>query len=106
MRSRRWPPATPPNRTRTSRRPSPCSWPAREIGPDLQVDATTGPLIVDICNRLDGLPLAIELAAVRLRLFSLQALHDRLTQRLPVLVGGARDLPERQQALRATIAWS
>jgi predicted ATPase len=79
---------------------------AREIRPDLKVDATTGPLIVDICNRLDGLPLAIELAAARLRLFSLQGLHDRLTQRLPVLVGGARDLPERQQALRATIAWS
>jgi predicted ATPase len=79
---------------------------AREIRHDLQVDAETGPLIVEICNRLDGLPLAIELAAARLRLFSLQALHDRLTQRLPVLVGGARDLPERQQALRTTIAWS
>jgi predicted ATPase len=79
---------------------------AREIRPGLEVDAETGPLTVDICNRLDGLPLAIELAAARLRLFSLQALHDRLTQRLPVLVGGARDLPERQQALRATIVWS
>ena len=79
---------------------------ARELRPDLEVDAETGPLIADICQRLDGLPLAIELAAARLRLFSLAALHDRLTQRLPLLVGGARDLPERQQTLRATIAWS
>ena len=79
---------------------------ARDIRPDLEVDAETGPLIVAICNRLDGLPLAIELAAARLRLFSLQALRDRLAQRLPVLVGGARDLPERQQALRAAIEWS
>jgi predicted ATPase/class 3 adenylate cyclase len=79
---------------------------AREIRPDLVVDETTGPLIAEICNRLDGLPLAIELASSRLRIFSLEALHERLSQRLPVLTGGAADLPQRQQTLRATIAWS
>ena len=79
---------------------------AREIHADLIVDSDSGPLIAAICERLDGLPLAIELAAARLRLFTLQALRDRLEQRLPVLVGGARDLPERQQTLTAAIAWS
>ena len=68
--------------------------------------AETGPLIAAICKRLDGLPLAIELAASRLRLFPLATLAEKLERRLPVLIGGARDLPERQQALRATIAWS
>jgi non-specific serine/threonine protein kinase len=79
---------------------------AREIQPDLAVTDETGPLIAAICNRLDGLPLAIELAASRLRLFPLAVLAEKLQNRLPVLIGGARDLPERQQALRATIAWS
>lgn len=79
---------------------------AREIRPDFAITAETGPLVAAICNRLDGLPLAIELAASRLRLLSLAALAEKLEKRLPVLIGGARDLPERQQALRATIAWS
>lgn len=79
---------------------------ARAIGAELVIDAQTGPLIADICMRLDGLPLAIELAATRLRLLSLGALRDRLRDRLPLLTGGARDLPERQQTLRAAIAWS
>ena len=79
---------------------------AREIQPELAVTDETGPLIAAICNRLDGLPLAIELAASRLRLFPLAALAQKLQNRLPVLIGGARDLPERQRALRATIAWS
>ena len=79
---------------------------AREIRPDLVVDETSGPLIAEICKRLDGLPLAIELASARLRIFSLQALHERLAQRLPVLTGGAADLPQRQQTLGAAIAWS
>ena len=60
----------------------------------------------EICRRLDGLPLAIELAAARTRVFEPQALLERLEQRLPILVGRARDVPERQQTLRATIAWS
>jgi predicted ATPase len=62
--------------------------------------------IAEICIRLDGLPLAIELAAARTRLFSPHALLSRLEHRLDVLTGGARDVPARQQTLRATIAWS
>jgi predicted ATPase/DNA-binding SARP family transcriptional activator len=59
-----------------------------------------------ICARLDGLPLAIELAADRARLLPLPALLDRLEDRLELLTGGARDLPERQRSLRATLDWS
>jgi predicted ATPase len=59
-----------------------------------------------ICARLDHLPLAIELAAARAKVLSAQALLQRLEQRLPLLAGGARDLPERQRTLRATIEWS
>jgi predicted ATPase/class 3 adenylate cyclase len=79
---------------------------ARAIRPDFVVDRQTGPMVAAICHRLDGLPLAIELAASRLRLFSLPALRDRLEHRLPLLTGGVRDRPERQQTLRAAIAWS
>ena len=60
----------------------------------------------EICAQLDGLPLAIELAAARLRLFSPEELNRRLQTRLEVLGGGARDLPERQRTLRSTIEWS
>ena len=62
--------------------------------------------IAEICLRLDGLPLAIELAAARVRLFSPQALLERLGSRLQFLRGGARDLPIRQQTLRNAIDWS
>jgi len=62
--------------------------------------------IAAMCRQLDGLPLAIELAAGRSKLFPPQALLSRLTNRLKLLVGGARDLPSRQQTLRGTIAWS
>lgn len=79
---------------------------ARAIRPDFVVDEQTGPVVAAICEALDGLPLAIELAASRLRLFSLPALRDRLEHRLPLLTGGVRDRPERQQTLRAAIAWS
>ncbi len=79
---------------------------AREVQPTLQLDSITAPLITEICQRLDGLPLAIELAAARLKLLPLQALLERLEHRLQVLTGGPRDLPARQQTLRDTIAWS
>jgi predicted ATPase/class 3 adenylate cyclase len=62
--------------------------------------------VAEICLRLDGLPLAIELATARIRLFSPEALCDRLGSRLQLLRSGARDLPARQQTLRATIEWS
>jgi predicted ATPase/class 3 adenylate cyclase len=62
--------------------------------------------VAQICARLDNLPLAIELAAARVKLLSPKALLERLEQRLPLLAGGARDLPERQRTLRATIEWS
>ena len=60
----------------------------------------------EICRRLDCLPLAIELAAARVKALSLPALLERLEQRLPLLAGGSRSAPERQRTLRATIAWS
>jgi predicted ATPase/class 3 adenylate cyclase len=68
-------------------------------------DQNAGP-VAEICRRLDGLPLAIELATARINLFSPEALRDRLGSRLRLLRGGARDLPARQQTLRATIEWS
>ncbi len=68
--------------------------------------ATADQAVIEICRRLDGLPLAIELAASRLRVLSAPELLKRLEQRLALLTGGPRDLPDRQQTLRATVAWS
>ena len=79
---------------------------AQAVKPDFSVTAANAATVAEICRRLDGLPLAIELAAVRIKLLSPQAMLDRLQQRLPLLTGGARDLPARQQTLRATIEWS
>ncbi len=79
---------------------------ARAQGIDLTVDEQTGPLVVSICRRLDGMPLAIELAAARLRSMSLAELRDRLDQRFRLLTGGSRTALPRQQTLQATVEWS
>ena len=79
---------------------------ARAQGVRLQLDGQTAPLVVSICRRLDGLPLAIELAAARLRSLSLRGLADRLDQRFRLLTGGSRTGLPRQQTLRATVEWS
>jgi len=79
---------------------------ARANGVALAVDEQAGPLVVSVCRRLDGMPLAIELAAARLRSMSLAELGGRLDQRFRLLTGGSRTALERQQTLRATVAWS
>ena len=79
---------------------------AQAVKPGFTVDNETAPAIAEICWRLDGLPLAIELAAARIRMLPPQALLARLEKRLPLLTGGARDAPQRQRTLRDAIAWS
>lgn len=78
---------------------------ALAVKPDFQMTAGNAPAVAEICHRLDGLPLAIELAAARVKLFSPQALLARLSNRLQVLTGGAQNLPKRQQTLRNTLEW-
>ncbi|GCE15451.1 LuxR C-terminal-related transcriptional regulator [Tengunoibacter tsumagoiensis] len=79
---------------------------AQALQPEFQVNNTNASAIAEICARLDGLPLAIELAAARMKLLPPPALLARLESRLTVLAGGARDAPERHQTLRKTIEWS
>ncbi len=79
---------------------------AQAVKPTFQLTSTNAQTVAEICVRLDGLPLAIELAAACIKLLSPQALLTRLGQRLQVLTSGARDVPARQQTLRNTIAWS
>jgi predicted ATPase/class 3 adenylate cyclase len=75
---------------------------ARSVKPDFAPTAT----LPDICRRLDNLPLALELAAARVKILSPEQILARLEQALPLLTGGRRDVPERQRTLAATIAWS
>jgi predicted ATPase len=79
---------------------------AQAVKPGFALDESTAPTVATICRRLDGLPLAIELAAARIRILPPEQLLGRLDERLQLLTGGSRDLPARQQTLRATIAWS
>ena len=79
---------------------------ATAVAAHVAITEATAPAIAAICTRLDGLPLAIELAAARSTLLAPHALLARLEHRLALLTGGARDLPPRQQTLRATIDWS
>ncbi len=79
---------------------------AKALNPHFDLTAENARQVAQICQRLDGLPLAIELAAARTRLFSPQALLERLEHSLGLLRGGARDLPARQQTLHNAINWS
>jgi predicted ATPase/class 3 adenylate cyclase len=79
---------------------------AMAVKPDFAVDNENAPAVAEICVRLDGLPLAIELAAARTRILTPQAIMRRLGHQLDLLSGGGSDRPERQQTLRGAIAWS
>jgi len=79
---------------------------ARAITSDFDVTTDNAVTIAEICLRLDGLPLAIELAAARVKMLAPKTLLERLDHRLNILTGGARDLPLRQRTLRNTLAWS
>ena len=79
---------------------------AKSAKADFEVTDASAPAVAEICVRLDGLPLAIELAAARIKMLPPQAMLQRLSSRLKLLTGGARDLPERQRTLRGAIEWS
>jgi predicted ATPase/class 3 adenylate cyclase len=79
---------------------------AREIRGDFAVTESNGDAVAELCRRLDGLPLAIELAAARTRLLSPEAMLERVDERLELLTGGPADLPARQRTLRDAISWS
>ncbi|HEV3294955.1 MAG TPA: hypothetical protein VG123_38745, partial [Streptosporangiaceae bacterium] len=79
---------------------------AHAVAPGFELTDANAGAVTEICRRLDGLPLAIELAAARVRLLPPQELASRLDQKFSLLTGGARDLPERQRTLRNTLDWS
>jgi hypothetical protein len=79
---------------------------AHAVVPDVDVSEANAAVVAEICQRLDGIPLAIELAAARVSHLSLHSLLERMDRRLPLLVGGDRDLPDRLQTMRNAIAWS
>ncbi|HWL75253.1 MAG TPA: AAA family ATPase, partial [Burkholderiaceae bacterium] len=79
---------------------------ARAVDRRFVLDASNGPVVADICRQLDGLPLAIELAAARVNLLGVHGLRDRLSNRLQLLTTGSHDVPQRHQTLRAALEWS
>src|SRR5215216_6214663 len=79
---------------------------AKAAKADFEVTDESAPAVAEICVRLDGLPLAIELAAARIKMLPPKAMLQRLSSRLKLLTGGARDLPVRQRTLRGAIEWS
>ncbi len=79
---------------------------ARAVRPDFVLDDDNAAVVVDICTRLDGLPLAIELAAAQVKLLSPAAIFERIDDRLDTLASRRADLPARQRTLRATVSWS
>jgi predicted ATPase len=79
---------------------------AQAIRPEFALTQENARAVAEICSRLDGLPLAIELAAARIKALTPQAIQQRLNRRLQLLTGGARDLPARQQTIRNAITWS
>ncbi|HJU36941.1 MAG TPA: BTAD domain-containing putative transcriptional regulator [Gaiellaceae bacterium] len=79
---------------------------AAAVDPEFQLDESNATAVAEVCARLDGLPLAIELAAARSKLLPPETMRRRLDRALDLLVGGAQDLPSRQQTLRATLEWS
>jgi predicted ATPase len=79
---------------------------AKKVSPGFELTDENGPAVISICKSLDGLPLALELAAARTRVLSANEIVARLDDRLALLTGGSRDLPDRQQTMRAAIEWS
>jgi predicted ATPase/transcriptional regulator with XRE-family HTH domain len=79
---------------------------ARDVQPDFAVTARNAPAVAELCRRLDGLPLALELAAARLRALTVEQVLARLDDRFRLLTGGSRTAPPRQQTLRRTVEWS
>jgi predicted ATPase len=80
--------------------------PARALKPNFELSKSNAAAVAGICAQLDGLPLAIELAAARLRLLSPEAILSHLQHRLGLLIDGPCDLPSRQRTLRGTMQWS
>lgn len=82
------------------------TWQIRQKDPAFELIERNAPIVAAICRRLDGVPLALELAAARVKLLGLRELLTRLDRALPVLTGGSRDLPARQQTMEGAIRWS